>query len=437
MAYALGLKAIRRLCEEQNTYSWYHAKLSKALFKPNEVPVYEWVANHVALHHSLPTIETLVLKFPEVHEVSSPEASSYHVQVLENAYFFEQINQANIETSKMLKANPDDWSNAMSSFKKAINNIVLQRHRNQILDMGAEAPLLVESLYKKAKYGVIEQGSGFGWPYLDVTGGALPGDVVSIAGRPSSGKSILMMYGAKHNWQVKKHNVLFVSMEMNQESTVKRAAAMCVGSSLTQLKQGKFSDSEEEYFFNKLLNLKIEDEAGAAKLFIVNGNLAADIEEIYAMAAQLECEDVYIDGGYLCRNKNTRLDRYTRVAENCELMKYYTEDLGLSTFASWQFSREAAKKQKSAKADNSVGLEDIGYSDAIPQISSTVLGLFQEEGVETVKQKKIRVLKGREGEVGEFDIHWDFETMDFSQITGDSFIPEPSLDNETYEGDNI
>jgi len=148
--------------------------------------------------------------------------------------------------------------------------------------------------------------------------------------------------------------------------------------------------------------------------YVVDGNLAASVEDIYLLASQLGAKLVLIDGAYLLKHKNTRLDRYTRVAENVELMKQASTGLEIATAASWQLNRDAAKNAK--KTGQQAGLEDIGYSDAIGQISSVVLALMQEEGIETMMQRRIDVLKGRNGEVGQFSIWWDFMTMNFDQV---------------------
>ncbi len=45
-----------------------------------------------------------------------------------------------------------------------------------------------------------------------------------------------------------------------------------------------------------------------------------------------------------------------------------------------------------------------------------MLGLFQDETVETLKTRSIAILKGREGETGQFQVNWNFVGgMDFSQ----------------------
>jgi hypothetical protein len=83
---------------------------------------------------------------------------------------------------------------------------------------------------------------------------------------------------------------------------------------------------------------------------------------------------------------------------------------------SYQFNREV---KKGAKAAN-VGVENIAYTDAIGQLSSVVLGLLQDESVETMMQRRIEILKGRSGEQGSYDINWIFDVgpkfMTFSEI---------------------
>jgi hypothetical protein len=54
-------------------------------------------------------------------------------------------------------------------------------------------------------------------------------------------------------------------------------------------------------------------------------------------------------------------------------------------------------------------------------VSSIVLGLYEEESVETVQSRVIEILKGRKGEVGRFRTRWDFHKMDFSEVLADPF----------------
>jgi replicative DNA helicase len=319
--------------------------------------------------------------------------------------------------------------------RTAINNISLQRYRQKIMDFGKEGPKMVLQAYHNLDS--MESMGGFGWPYMDAMGGAMPGDVISFVGRPQTGKSWLSLFTGLHNWRVKKKNTLFVSMEMSHLPVAQRAATMIAGTNLTQLKHGwghpqSYATPSYDKFTQAMIQLT--QESDGAKFYVINGNLAADVEDIYLLANQLDCEIVIIDGAYLCRNKNTRLDRYTRAAENCEAMKRFSEDLQIPTFSSWQFNREASKKQKQKSGSGGTAdLEDIGYSDVIGQISSVALGLFQEDSVETAIKKMIRVLKGRGGEVGQFEINWNFQSMDFSQIGSHTIATQPEALEQEYD----
>lgn len=80
---------------------------------------------------------------------------------------------------------------------------------------------------------------------------------------------------------------------------------------------------------------------------------------------------------------------------------------GIPAFLSYQFNREASKKQEKSKGKHKGGLAEIAMSDKIGQVSSVVCGMFEEESVETLLTREIHVLKGRKGQIGKFRINWD------------------------------
>jgi replicative DNA helicase len=135
------------------------------------------------------------------------------------------------------------------------------------------------------------------------------------------------------------------------------------------------------------------------------------------MARQLKPEVLWVDGAYLVKTQNRGAKRWEQVAEVCEGLKAGVADtLNIPVVASFQFNRQ---QKKGDKGD----LDNIAYSDAVGQISSVILGLglSDDEGsVENLYKRKIDVLKGRNGEVGSFDINWKFDIgpnfMDFSEI---------------------
>lgn len=407
--FNVGFKAIRRLVEEGDALGWHKAKMTEQLFKGVEVDVYKWVSAHLASYHALPAKETLFQQFPDIKDADCPEPVKYYTDLLDRRFSYDTINQANIESQTLLKEDKSAVLDAEKILKDALDKITVQRYRTRIMNVGQDAKNLVLSNYHKLneKDALIT----FGWPYMDtMTGGAQGGDIVSFVGRPAAGKTWQVLKIALHNW-LKGHNVLFASMEMNHLAVAQRISTMYAHTPISGLKTGMASKTYNK-FYKGVLNL--ENEKG--QFYVVDGNLAAYADELYMLAAQLKCAAVFIDGAYLMRHRNPRLDRFTRVAENAELMKTHTTDLEIPTFASWQFNREASKKGKGVLKGQKAGLEDIGYSDAIAQISSIVLGMSQEEGIETMQSRLIDVLKGRNGEVGQFRTQWDFLNMLFDEI---------------------
>lgn len=237
--------------------------------------------------------------------------------------------------------------------------------------------------------------------------------------------SWLSLFSGLVNWR-KGHNVLFVSMEMTALAVAQRLGSMFTEVPIKQVKMGNlpsmamFSDkdgkpvavnSKYKQFVDGLHKMK----EAPGEFQIVDGNLAANVDDIYLIANRLKSSLVIVDGGYLVRNPNPKLDRFTRVAENVEAMKRHSTDLNIPTLASWQFNRTASSKGKGQLKGQKAGLDDIGYSDAIGQISSIVLGLFQDEGIETINKRRLDLLKGRNGEVGNFSINWLFDVMNFHE----------------------
>lgn len=415
--YNIGVKTLLRFLQEADALEFHKAKLTPALFKgADESSLFEFALTHLHKYHHLPKPETILAQFPMLAEYTAPEPIQYYLDLLLNRFEYDTINNANLASQQVLMKDKTATGSALNVLDTAKQVIVEQRYRQEIMDFGKEGATFLKRQYwgtAGKKLPVI----GFGWHYMDgdVGGRLMPGDIVSIVGRPSMGKTWFVLYCALYNWHVLKRNVLFVSMEMNTLAIAQRAGAMYTSIPVKQLMEGSMATGTYQIFDKGIQGLVNED----AKLYIVNGRMAATTPEIYTLAVQLGCAVVAIDGAYLVKNKNPRLNRYERVAENVEDMKVRGEDCDMVSIASWQFAKTAVKNKESKKKGEKPGLEDIGYSDAIAQTSSMVLGLMQDEGIETMNTRIIDLLKGRNGETGKFAVNWLFNVMDFNQVVNE------------------
>jgi replicative DNA helicase len=121
---------------------------------------------------------------------------------------------------------------------------------------------------------------------------------------------------------------------------------------------------------------------------------------------------VVVDGAYLLGGTSYQR-RYETIAESATFLKQkIATNRGIPVMASYQFNKEGAKTKKGEEAV----VQDLAGSMEIGNLATVVLGLFQGDTPETIRKRKINVLKGRNGEVGQFYVNWDFVNMDFDEV---------------------
>jgi len=260
----------------------------------------------------------------------------------------------------------------------------------------------------------------FGWKSFDeASSGMQPGDVVSIVGRPWSGKTWTLAYVVDQAHRSGR-SVLLVTMEMSLLAMEQRMLALRSGIAIERIRQqGGHALTDVNL---KQLQQASKQLAGMKNpLTVVDGQRRAPtVKEIAALARHQRPDLIAVDAAYLLKHPNARLSRWDRVAENTDELKELASSLGVPVLATWQLSREAVKKVRSGKG---VGLEDIGYSDAIGQISSIVMAFLDEDTPENLRVKRVEVPKDRDGSRTEFRINFDLQRMDLSEYV------EPKLED--------
>lgn len=379
------------------------------MFKEGELTLYEFILGHVHSFGAIPTEETIEDKLGDVL-MQAPEPIEFYLAETEKRYLQGELKKVAIGIQDNLQGQDPD--KALHNALNRISELSIKQQRRSIIDF-RDAADLIHAEYVAVKQMSDAVGVMFGWPTLDnMTGGLKGGDLCSIVGRPASGKTFMGLYTALHGWQHTKQLPLFVSMEMTNLAITQRLAAMNSHKPLTQLLKGMLSSKS----YLSMYNLLLENKQKAKPFWCVDGNLTANVDDLVILCHQLHPSSVWVDGAYLLRHPNPRIGRWDRMTENAEGLKQrIATDLKTPVVASYQFSKEVSKKKKKGD-DSKTGSEDIYGSDAVAQLSSVILGLFEEDTVETEIRRKINVLKGRNGEKGEFIINWNFHGMDFSEI---------------------
>lgn len=387
------------------------------LFKGTEPPVYVFAKEFAKKYGKLPDQETLVAHLGDEGLLTPhKEKAEYYLDLMVLRHVEMELKKGMKKASDLLLPENKNPEKALEEIAASVMALARVKHQKAIVDFRDALDLIMGDYV--AKY-TSEDAHGlmFGWPSLDdVTGGCTKGDVISMVGRPAQGKTWQMLYGAKHGWNeselpqnITPQSRMFVSMEMTVLPIEQRLAAMQTHVPAGKLKLAALSSTAVSKLKKGLTLIKGFKEP----FWVIDGNLGLTVEDIWQMARQLKPDAIFIDGAYLIKHPTER-DRFRRVAENADLIKKELAPIA-PTVCSWQFARSASKKKKGEKVD----LDDIGYTDAIGQVSSIVLGLFQEETAETLVQRRVEILKGRNGETGSFVTNWQFDghkAMDFSEV---------------------
>lgn len=361
----------------------------------------------IRTYHKLPELDTFEDMIGRDLTPSKETPMYYHDQIFERHVKKEMI--ASSQKAHNMITQDKDVIGAFKVLDEMVQAMKYQKMSPQLYDFRDSASMLAAEFQKKKRP---DYGIEIGIPTFDnMAGGLRGGDMLSLIGRPAIGKSWLSLALALHAWTVQGKVPLFVSMEMTPIIIFERLAAMYQHIPYNWVKFGEFSNlrvDTKKRFLDAMVTLQDDN---LPPFHVVDGNLTASVQDLTALANQLQPDFVVVDGAYM-----VEFDGFIgkdKVGAVCNAMKKdIATGLDIPVVASWQFNRASTKLKKTEKE----GLEHIGYSDVIGQVSSLVLGMFQEESVETVKKREVRIMKGRTGEEGHFYTNWDFVNMDFSEI---------------------
>lgn len=390
-------------------------QLEEEMFKGDEKDLFLFVKKHAMAYAKLPERDTTETWADEnaisvSSEETIPEPPKFYFDKLEYRNLKLNLLRAMKSAEEVRQEDPVESLSSLTSSIIELNTIA---RRTRLVNFSEDGAKIVHSEFVKA-HSEIETGLKFGWPTFDkMSGGLGGGDVVTIVGRPGMGKTYLALHGMIHAWH-QGMTTLFVSMEMKTTPIVQRVAAMATNTSIDELRAGKVASKKYRGMMNVIGSMK-----GEHGMWIADGALSATVEDLQMLARQLQPDLLIVDGAYLLRHKNIRLARHDRINTNAEDIKsFLAEALNIPVVQTFQFNREAMRK----KSIDDVGLENIAGSDAIGQLSSVVLGLFEEESVETKLKRVVRVMKGRNGEQGEFTINWRFGGFGIKQDPKDTDV---------------
>lgn len=252
-----------------------------------------------------------------------------------------------------------------------INNIISGNNTTDTLEtISAGFDGVIQELYDSRSKGCV--GIDCGYPTLNYyIGGLQKGKIYIIGARASMGKSALAMNISEY--VAKRHNVLFISLEMDKKEYAQRLVLSKAGIDVSMVNTGQITDEQieeakkqEEYL--KSLNLYIETKTPCK---------VSDIELsiINLQSTRKTCDLVVVDYlQLLTPNSKSNKNRETEVAEMSRELKNLAVKYNVPIIVLSQLSRALESRE-----DKRPMLSDLRESGSIEQDADVVIFVYRDE----------------------------------------------------------
>lgn len=399
-----GLKLISSILQDGGLQEL--RDLNPEWFVEDEGPVFEFVREHVHNYGSLPDIDTveeqLDLDLPD-----PAESAAYYTRRVSDRKTYNDIRDPFRDLRTSLADNNIEAARGAIERLRAVSRVSSSRNDLRTIDL-VNRSVMNSVYYAEGLDGT--PGITTGWPQLDrEIDGYQNGDLITWVARPGMGKTYYLLHSALAAFNAG-HRVLFISMEMSLEQLGRRMLGLASGVNPRLIRRGRVATHGR-----RLMQDAMDAMAGNADRFhLFAGNFKKNVEDVEILMQDINPDAMYIDGVYIMKtNKNIgRGGRFDMALEVFDYLKEMTITHNRPIICTTKFGRNAGKKGGDGN------LETIGFTDAVGSNSSLVFGIKEGPAGFERNQRVVEVLKGREGEEGEFIMNYAFSPMDFTCAAG-------------------
>lgn len=226
------------------------------------------------------------------------------------------------------------------------------------------------------------------------------GDFVIVAGRPSAGKTALALQMAALMGQHDK--VGFYSLETSPAKLTNRLVANRCIIDFGRINRREMTEEE----WSRVVKWKKEVASTQLELVPASG---WGVQDILSTALSRQHRIVFID--YLQQLHGRGRDRFEQVTNISLDLHAMAQTHGILVVALSQLSRAST-----SRADSAPTLTDLRESGQIEQDADAVLALYIDPDEDAPQNdRKLRVLKNKEGTLGEFSLAFDGSTQTFAE----------------------
>jgi len=359
--------------------------------------------------------------------VTSAANVEYHAKIVLEKALLRNLISASTEVTSRAFNETEDALDLLDDAEQKIFQISEKRMKKSFISMRDavfNTMEMLESIHGKHS-GVTGVPSGFS--QLDnLTGGFQASDLVIVAGRPSMGKTALVLSAARNAAIDHAVPVAFFSLEMSSQQLVLRLICAEARVNAHNVRTGRLPDDQWRQLSTRIGKLH------AAKIFI-DDTPALGILELRAKARRLKVEHnigmVIVDYLQLMQGPKSAQSREQEISMISRSLKALAKELNLPVLALSQLNRAVE-----ARSDKRPVLADLRESGAIEQDADVVLFVHRPEmyGIKIEGDKSVENIadiiigKQRNGPTGDIQLSFIKEFARFENLalpTFDDYTP--------------
>lgn len=397
------------LLSEKSPAAAVESGINREWFDADHRKVWEFTLGFFSKYRKMPGADALRRASPTfLFDTSLPEKFGYYADQLREDYQKRLLQAA---TSDALVG--EGAEKPVSQIAQSMANRLLEIQRVGAATSDHDLQSKSERAAEAASYEAAKKVKGLRgiptpWPELnEIMLGLQDEHMVTVAARPGTGKSWLLVLLAHYAAHTCGKNVLFISKEMSAGEIRGRISAVHLGIDAKKLRRGQLEKAQEAKYRSYLQGKT----PIKGRIVVTTDEAVGEKTGTTLIRAKIETwrpDIVMVDGAYLLRN-NAGASRTSDLYDVSQDMKRIAREYKVPCLVSIQQGRP--KDQREAKTGGS--LATLQWADAWGQDSDEVMELVQTETMKVDRRMRLRLLKQREGELVELDMHWDFSGMRF------------------------
>lgn len=358
--------------------------------------IYRFLADHYKKYKIAPTFDVVQAEFP----LHTFEPSGDSVEFLKDRFKREVSNRyaraAVVDIAEKLDdPNIEDVDTIFMEHSRHLATILPSAKLHSFKNMQER---IVEYENWKPEYDV---GIRMGIPAVDnVTYGIQPHEYVTVFGPSGIGKSILSQWMLFNAWMQHK-TPMYISLEMEASALFRRWDTMITNFEYNKLKGHSLREEEISRWKEKAKEVAEKPN----DIIVMDDVRGCTVDRVYAELTRWQPDILCIDYITLMSARSSYKQSWEKIMYLTQELKQVSRTLNIPIIGVAQANRSSFREGTS--------LDNIAGSISAVQDADLVFGLHSDDDMKNERRAELRLHKNRDGMVGNFNLYWKPDTMEF------------------------